>query len=84
MFIGFTILTFLSRGMYVSLVLLPFFFSPFHSVFLEFLTVMYLVLYCRWYQIKITVRWEDSENISYGIPARVVQYEGNVSKLFTP
>ncbi|KAJ1391954.1 hypothetical protein SESBI_36213 [Sesbania bispinosa] len=28
-----------------------------------------------WYRIKITVRWEDSENISFGIPARVVQYE---------
>lgn len=35
-----------------------------------------LVLY-RWYRIKIKVRWEDSENInSFGIPARVVQYEG--------
>ncbi|XP_061370160.1 uncharacterized protein LOC133312893 isoform X2 [Gastrolobium bilobum] len=28
-----------------------------------------------WYQIKITMRWEDNENISFGIPARVVQYE---------
>ncbi|KAK7352933.1 hypothetical protein VNO80_18364 [Phaseolus coccineus] len=28
-----------------------------------------------WYRIKITVRWEDSENISFGIPASVVQYE---------
>ncbi|XP_027354668.1 protein FAM135B [Abrus precatorius] len=28
-----------------------------------------------WYQIKVTVRWEDSENISFGIPARVVQYD---------
>ncbi|KAK7282940.1 hypothetical protein RIF29_12075 [Crotalaria pallida] len=28
-----------------------------------------------WYQIKITIRWEDNEDISYGIPARVVQYE---------
>ncbi|RHN70927.1 putative protein FAM135 [Medicago truncatula] len=29
-----------------------------------------------WYRIKIKVRWEDSENInSFGIPARVVQYE---------
>ncbi|CAJ2674727.1 unnamed protein product [Trifolium pratense] len=28
-----------------------------------------------WYQIKVTMRWEDSENISFGIPARVVQYE---------
>ncbi|XP_029126722.1 protein FAM135B isoform X2 [Cajanus cajan] len=28
-----------------------------------------------WYQIKITVRWEDSENIAFGIPARIVQYE---------
>ncbi|XP_019415413.1 PREDICTED: protein FAM135B-like isoform X1 [Lupinus angustifolius] len=29
-----------------------------------------------WYQIKITIRWEDSEDdIPHGIPARVVQYE---------
>ncbi|ESW09271.1 hypothetical protein PHAVU_009G113900 [Phaseolus vulgaris] len=28
-----------------------------------------------WYRIKITVRWEDSENVSFGIPASVVQYE---------
>ncbi|XP_061352978.1 uncharacterized protein LOC133297794 isoform X1 [Gastrolobium bilobum] len=28
-----------------------------------------------WYQIKITMRWEDCENTSFGIPARVVQYE---------
>ncbi|TKY55950.1 FAM135B protein [Spatholobus suberectus] len=28
-----------------------------------------------WYQIKITMRWEDDENVSFGIPARVVQYE---------
>lgn len=28
-----------------------------------------------WYQIKITVRWEDHENVSFGIPARIVQYE---------
>ncbi|XP_027369110.1 protein FAM135B-like isoform X2 [Abrus precatorius] len=28
-----------------------------------------------WYQIKITMRWEDDETISFGIPARVVQYE---------
>ncbi|KAL2637848.1 hypothetical protein GLYMA_06G090300v4 [Glycine max] len=28
-----------------------------------------------WYRIKITVRWEDSENMSFGIPASVVQYE---------
>ncbi|WVZ19315.1 hypothetical protein V8G54_006637 [Vigna mungo] len=28
-----------------------------------------------WYQIKITVRWEDSENVCFGIPASVVQYE---------
>ncbi|KAL2340062.1 hypothetical protein Fmac_008002 [Flemingia macrophylla] len=29
----------------------------------------------RWYQIKITVRWEDAENTTFGIPARIVQYE---------
>ncbi|CAL0305626.1 unnamed protein product [Lupinus luteus] len=29
-----------------------------------------------WYQIKITIRWEDrEEDIPHGIPARVVQYE---------
>ncbi|KAL1353069.1 hypothetical protein HN51_017001 [Arachis hypogaea] len=28
-----------------------------------------------WYQIKITMRWEDNENTSFGIPVRVVQYE---------
>ncbi|KAH0989019.1 hypothetical protein GBA52_000502 [Prunus armeniaca] len=38
-----------------------------------------------WYQIKITMRWEDSEYTSVGTPARVVQYEGPISympKLF--
>lgn len=28
-----------------------------------------------WYQIKITIRWEDGEYTSLGTPARVVQYE---------
>ncbi|KAK7351523.1 hypothetical protein VNO77_11050 [Canavalia gladiata] len=28
-----------------------------------------------WYRIRITVRWEDSKNVSFGIPTRVVQYE---------
>ncbi|KAJ7965893.1 hypothetical protein O6P43_015451 [Quillaja saponaria] len=28
-----------------------------------------------WYQIKITMRWEDSEYKSLGTPTRVVQYE---------
>ncbi|XP_004498451.1 uncharacterized protein [Cicer arietinum] len=28
-----------------------------------------------WYQLKVTIRWEDNENMSFGIPARVVQYE---------
>ncbi|XP_043719208.1 protein FAM135A-like isoform X2 [Telopea speciosissima] len=28
-----------------------------------------------WYQIKITMRWEDGRNTSPGTPARVVQYE---------
>lgn len=32
---------------------------------------------CRWYQIKITMRWEDGEYESVGTPSRVVQYEGN-------
>lgn len=32
----------------------------------------------RWYQIKITIRWEDSEYTSLGTPARVVQYEGTL------
>ena len=30
----------------------------------------------RWYQIKITLRWEDDDYTSSGTPARVVQYEG--------
>lgn len=30
----------------------------------------------RWYQIKITLRWEDDDCTSLGTPARVVQYEG--------
>ncbi|CAJ1972334.1 unnamed protein product [Sphenostylis stenocarpa] len=30
-----------------------------------------------WYQIKITMRWEDDEDVSFGIPARVVQYEAH-------
>ena len=30
----------------------------------------------RWYQIKITMRWEDGEMMSVATPARVVQYEG--------
>lgn len=28
-----------------------------------------------WYQIKISIRWEDGEYTSLGTPARVVQYE---------
>ncbi|RDX87497.1 hypothetical protein CR513_31023, partial [Mucuna pruriens] len=28
-----------------------------------------------WYQIKITARWEESEKVSFGIPAKIVQYE---------
>ncbi|KAL0748203.1 hypothetical protein Bca101_030205 [Brassica carinata] len=28
-----------------------------------------------WYQIKITMRWEDGDNATRGIPSRVVQYE---------
>ncbi|XP_038704395.1 protein FAM135B-like isoform X3 [Tripterygium wilfordii] len=34
-----------------------------------------------WYQLKITVRWEDSEYASLGTPARVVQYEGQDIRL---
>ncbi|EEF34216.1 conserved hypothetical protein [Ricinus communis] len=30
-----------------------------------------------WYQIKISVRWEDSEYTSVGTPARVVQYDSH-------
>lgn len=28
-----------------------------------------------WYQIKVSMRWEDSDEAAPGIPARVVQYE---------
>ncbi|XP_054788297.1 uncharacterized protein LOC129294154 isoform X6 [Prosopis cineraria] len=30
-----------------------------------------------WYQMKITMRWEDSEYVSVGTPARIVQYEAS-------
>jgi len=30
----------------------------------------------RWYQIKISMRWEDRGYTSLATPARVVQYEG--------
>ncbi|MCH82095.1 protein FAM135B-like, partial [Trifolium medium] len=33
------------------------------------------LLHQGWYQIKVTMRWEDNDNMSFGIPARVVQYE---------
>ncbi|XP_024631106.1 protein FAM135A isoform X3 [Medicago truncatula] len=33
------------------------------------------LLHQGWYQLKVTMRWEDNENMSFGIPARVVQYE---------
>ncbi|KAL8167837.1 hypothetical protein V2J09_009336, partial [Rumex salicifolius] len=29
-----------------------------------------------WYQIKVTMRWEDNDYASVGTPSRVVQYEG--------
>ncbi|ESQ29590.1 hypothetical protein EUTSA_v10023308mg [Eutrema salsugineum] len=32
-----------------------------------------------WYQIKITMRWEDGDNVTRGIPSRVVQYEASES-----
>ncbi|KAF8377185.1 hypothetical protein HHK36_030558 [Tetracentron sinense] len=39
-------------------------------------TVQEIAIYIhRWYQIKITMRWEDSSYTSPGTPARVVQYE---------
>lgn len=40
---------------------------------------MFFIFLHRWYRIKITVRWEDNENSAFGIPARIVQYEGNLS-----
>ncbi|KAL5071249.1 hypothetical protein RYX36_022136 [Vicia faba] len=33
------------------------------------------LLHQGWYQIKVTMRWEDNENMSFGVPTRVVQYE---------
>ncbi|RRT49810.1 hypothetical protein B296_00019082 [Ensete ventricosum] len=30
----------------------------------------------RWYQIKISARWEDGSLESCGTPSRVIQYEG--------
>ncbi|KAH0854807.1 hypothetical protein HID58_037092 [Brassica napus] len=39
-------------------------------------TVQEVAIYIhRWYQIKITMRWEDGDNTTRGIPSRVVQYE---------
>ncbi|KAF8411625.1 hypothetical protein HHK36_004183 [Tetracentron sinense] len=39
-------------------------------------TVQEIAIYIhRWYQIKVTMRWEDSSYTSPGTPARVVQYE---------
>ncbi|KAG5015052.1 hypothetical protein JHK82_020744 [Glycine max] len=34
-----------------------------------------------WYKIKVTMRWEDGEGSYPGIPARVVQYEGDLPEL---
>lgn len=31
--------------------------------------------------IPLIMRLEDDEDVSFGIPARVVQYEGNLSRL---
>ncbi|OIW11799.1 hypothetical protein TanjilG_21133 [Lupinus angustifolius] len=31
-----------------------------------------------WYKIKVTMRWEEGEDSHPGIPARVVQYEGDI------
>lgn len=42
----------------------------------KFVGILQFILFYRWYQIKITMRWEDSEYTSVGTPARVVQYEG--------
>ncbi|RRT43540.1 hypothetical protein B296_00021163 [Ensete ventricosum] len=40
-------------------------------------TVHEIAIYIhRWYQIKISARWEDSSLHSCGTPSRVVQYEG--------
>ena len=41
-----------------------------------YLFIYYFLLHNRWYQIKISMRWEDEEFELPGTPARVVQYEG--------
>ena len=82
-FIGFTILTFSSKGM--CLLIHYLFWTSFIYLFVSLLKLrlwdeLHLCLSAfylfRWYQIKITMRWEDSDYTSLGTPARVVQYEG--------
>lgn len=72
-FIGFTILTFSSKGKAYVLVNCFLFLLYFCRVLCIF---VYFLLEFRWYQIKITMRWEDADHTSVGSPARVVQYEG--------
>lgn len=39
---------------------------------------------CRWYQIKITMRWENGDDGVLGTPSRVIQYEGKFNMTKRP
>jgi hypothetical protein len=72
-FIGFIILTFLNKGMFqICLLDLMFLFYAKEKSFHIFWFL------CRWYKIKVTMRLEVGEDSYPGIPARVVQYEGDL------
>ena len=74
-FIGFIILTFLNKG---KLQFLAVFSLKIFFFFLDESDLLLLFLLCRWYKIKVTMRWEVGEDSYPGIPARVVQYEGDI------
>lgn len=74
-FIDFTISIFSNKGRYsvpTSQI------NPIQSVSISISFPNYdsFMGFSRWYQIKITMRWEHTEYTSVGTPARVVQYEG--------
>lgn len=75
-FTGFITLTFSSKGKYISNHSLT---ANFFADFLMNLSAGCICDLFRWYQIKISMRYEDSDIL--GTPTRVVQYEGNTVKL---
>lgn len=72
-FTDFTISIFSNKGRYPHLKSIQF--NQFQFQF-HFLIMILSWAFSRWYQIKITMRWEHTEYTSVGTPARVVQYEG--------